>query len=117
MLQIGKGRVLVEGGDVALLGFGIMVQHCLESRALLIELGVNATVADARFCKPLDIQLIRRLCVDHKFLITVEEGTVGGFGSHVAQFMALDGLLDRVHVSKEAGDCNVRQLPCFNCAF
>ncbi|CAA6672691.1 unnamed protein product [Spirodela intermedia] len=93
-LEIGKGRVLADGEDVALLGYGVMVQHCLKARALLAHLGVQVTVADARFCKPLDIELLRRLCVDHKFLITVEEGTVGGFGSHVAQFMALDGLLD-----------------------
>lgn len=79
---------------MALLGYGVMVQHCLKARALLADLGVLVTVADARFCKPLDIELLRRLCVDHRFLITVEEGTVGGFGSHVAQFMALDRLLD-----------------------
>uniref|UniRef100_A0A1D1YFE2 1-deoxy-D-xylulose-5-phosphate synthase n=1 Tax=Anthurium amnicola TaxID=1678845 RepID=A0A1D1YFE2_9ARAE len=93
-LEIGKGRVLMEGNDVALLGYGVMVQNCLKARSLLSGLGIQVTVADARFCKPLDIGLLRKLCTDHKFLITVEEGTVGGFGAHVAQFMALDGLLD-----------------------
>ncbi|KAF5182381.1 1-deoxy-D-xylulose-5-phosphate synthase [Thalictrum thalictroides] len=93
-LEIGKGRVLVEGKDVALLGYGAMVQNCLKARSLLASLGIQVTVADARFCKPLDIKLVRQLCEEHTFLITVEEGSVGGFGSHVAQFIALDGQLD-----------------------
>lgn len=71
-----------------------MVQNCLKARSLLLKLGVELTVADARFCKPLDIKLIRQLCENHAFLITVEEGSIGGFGSHVAQFIALDGKLD-----------------------
>jgi 1-deoxy-D-xylulose-5-phosphate synthase len=94
LIQIGKGRILVEGKDVALLGYGSMVQNCLKARSLLAKLGVEVTVADARFCKPLDIKLLRQLCKHHSFLITVEEGSIGGFGSHVAQFIALDGLLD-----------------------
>ncbi|CAJ2643492.1 unnamed protein product [Trifolium pratense] len=93
-IEIGKGRILVEGKDVALLGYGSMVQNCLKARSLLAKLGVEVTVADARFCKPLDIKLLRQLCKHHSFLITVEEGSIGGFGSHVAQFIALDGLLD-----------------------
>lgn len=92
--QIGTGKVLVEGKDVALLGYGAMVQNCLKAQALLSKLGINVTVADARFCKPLDIKLLRWLCSNHDILITVEEGSVGGFGSHVAQFIALDGQLD-----------------------
>lgn len=79
---------------MALLGYGTMVQNCLAARALLADLGVAATVADARFCKPLDRDLIRQLAKNHQVIITVEEGSIGGFGSHVAQFMALDGLLD-----------------------
>lgn len=93
-IEIGKGRVLVEGKDIALLGYGAMVQNCLQAQSLLSKLGIEVTVADARFCKPLDIQLVRKLCDNHSFLITVEEGTVGGFGSHVAQFITLDGQLD-----------------------
>ncbi|KAF9617795.1 hypothetical protein IFM89_038906 [Coptis chinensis] len=93
-LEIGKGRVLVEGKDVALLGYGVMVQNCLKARSLLASLGIHVTVADARFCKPLDIKLVRELCKEHTFLITVEEGSIGGFGSHIAQFIALDGQLD-----------------------
>ncbi|GKC80260.1 probable 1-deoxy-D-xylulose-5-phosphate synthase, chloroplastic isoform X1, partial [Tanacetum coccineum] len=91
---IGKGRVLVEGKDIALLGYGSMVQNCLRAQSLLSELGIDVTVADARFCKPLDIKLVRQLCENHAFLITVEEGSIGGFGSHVAQFITLDGRLD-----------------------
>jgi 1-deoxy-D-xylulose-5-phosphate synthase len=61
LIQIGKGRILVEGKDVALLGYGSMVQNCLKARSLLAKLGVEVTVADARFCKPLDIKLLRQL--------------------------------------------------------
>ncbi|KAK8697426.1 hypothetical protein V6N13_113576 [Hibiscus sabdariffa] len=93
-LEIGTGKVVVEGKDVALLGYGAMVQNCFKAQALLSKLGISVTVADARFCKPLDTKLLRQLCSNHDILITVEEGSVGGFGSHVAQFIALDGQLD-----------------------
>lgn len=79
---------------MALLGYGVMVQNCLKAQSLLAELNIQVTVVNARFCKPLDIELVRKLCREHEFLITVEEGSIGGFGSHVAQFIALDGLLD-----------------------
>ncbi|KAK8510921.1 hypothetical protein V6N13_091270 [Hibiscus sabdariffa] len=93
-LEIGKGRVLIEGERVALLGYGSAVQSCLAAASLLESHGLQLTVADARFCKPLDHSLIRELAKSHEVLITVEEGSIGGFGSHVAQFLALDGLLD-----------------------
>lgn len=93
-VEIGKGEILVEGKEIAFLGYGEVVQRCLIARSLLSNFGIQATVANARFCKPLDIDLIRTLCQQHSFLITVEEGTVGGFGSHVSQFISLDGLLD-----------------------
>lgn len=93
-IEVGKGRILIEGKDVALLGYGSMVQNCLRAHSLLSNLGVEVTVADARFCKPLDIKLLRHLCKNHSFLVTVEEGSVGGFASHVAQFLSLDGQLD-----------------------
>lgn len=93
-LEIGKGRILKEGERLALLGYGTAVQSCLAAAALLEPHGLTLTVADARFCKPLDRALIRSLAKSHEVIITVEEGSVGGFGSHVAQFMALDGLLD-----------------------
>ena len=85
---------MIEGERVALLGYGTAVQSCLAAAALVEAHGVQLTVADARFCKPLDHALIRSLAKSHEVLITVEEGSIGGFGSHVAQFMALDGLLD-----------------------
>ncbi|KAJ0034119.1 hypothetical protein Pint_25002 [Pistacia integerrima] len=93
-LEVGKGRILLEGDRVALLGYGTAVQNCLAAAALLEHHGLRLTVADARFCKPLDHALIRSLAKSHEILITVEEGSIGGFGSHVAQFLALDGLLD-----------------------
>ncbi|MBA0841246.1 hypothetical protein Goarm_003747, partial [Gossypium armourianum] len=93
-LEVGKGRVLIEGERVALLGYGSAVQSCLVAASLLESRGLRLTVADARFCKPLDHALIRKLAKSHEVLITVEEGSIGGFGSHVAQFLALDGLLD-----------------------
>ncbi|XP_039129229.1 probable 1-deoxy-D-xylulose-5-phosphate synthase, chloroplastic [Dioscorea cayenensis subsp. rotundata] len=93
-LEIGKGRVLIEGERVALLGYGTAVQSCFAAASLIESHGLRITVADARFCKPLDQALIRGLAKSHEVLITVEEGSIGGFGSHVAQFMALDGLLD-----------------------
>jgi 1-deoxy-D-xylulose-5-phosphate synthase len=79
---------------VALLGYGSAVQNCLAAASLVESHDLKITVADARFCKPLDRALIRSLAKSHEVLITVEEGSIGGFGSHVAQFMALDGLLD-----------------------
>lgn len=93
-LEIGKGRILAEGSRIALLGYGTIVQNLLSARYLLEEHGISVTVADARFCKPLDHELIRRLARHHEIVFTAEEGSVGGFGSHVAHFMALDGLLD-----------------------
>ncbi|KAL6861533.1 hypothetical protein ACP4OV_017233 [Aristida adscensionis] len=93
-LEIGKGEIVADGKEIAFLGYGEVVQRCLIARSLLSNFGIQATVANARFCKPLDIDLIRTLCQQHSFLITVEEGTVGGFGSHVSQFISLDGLLD-----------------------
>nr|GMD93437.1 probable 1-deoxy-D-xylulose-5-phosphate synthase, chloroplastic [Ipomoea batatas] len=93
-LEVGRGRILMEGERVALVGYGTAVQSCLSAAALLETRGLRVTVADARFCKPLDHALIRSLAKSHEVMITVEEGSIGGFGSHVAQFMALDGLLD-----------------------
>ncbi|KAJ4900125.1 hypothetical protein Rs2_14076 [Raphanus sativus] len=93
-IEVGKGRILKEGERVALLGYGSAVQSCLGAAVMLQERGLNVTVADARFCKPLDRALIRSLAKSHEVLITVEEGSIGGFGSHVVQFLALDGLLD-----------------------
>nr|ACI43010.1 1-deoxy-D-xylulose 5-phosphate synthase [Stevia rebaudiana] len=93
-IEVGKGRILLEGTRVAILGYGSIVQECLGAASLLQAHNVSATVADARFCKPLDTGLIRRLANEHEVLLTVEEGSIGGFGSHVAHFLSLNGLLD-----------------------
>ncbi|CAN1222856.1 Probable 1-deoxy-D-xylulose-5-phosphate synthase 2, chloroplastic [Linum grandiflorum] len=93
-LEVGKGRVLREGSRVAILGYGTIVQNCIEAADKLQALGIKPTVADARFCKPLDGELIRRLAQEHEVLITVEEGSIGGFSSHVCHYLSLNGLLD-----------------------
>ncbi|XP_031496222.1 probable 1-deoxy-D-xylulose-5-phosphate synthase 2, chloroplastic [Nymphaea colorata] len=93
-LEIGKGRVLLEGTRVAIIGLGSIVQNCVGAALALKEYDISVTVADARFCKPLDAELIKRLVKEHEILITVEEGSIGGFGSHVIHFLSLNGLLD-----------------------
>ena len=93
-LAIGKGRVLREGTSVALLSFGGRLQECLKAADQLAALGLPTTVADARFAKPLDQDLILQLARHHEVLVTIEEGALGGFGSHVMQFLSLEGLLD-----------------------
>jgi len=95
ILEIGKGRIVKEGTKVALFSFGTRLADCLLAAEDLDAAGLSTTVADARFAKPLDHALIRQLARHHEILITVEEGSVGGFGSQVMQFMAMDGLLDR----------------------
>ncbi len=94
ILQIGKGRVVRQGSKVALLSFGTRLADCLLAAEDLEAAGLSTTVADARFAKPLDHDLIRQLARHHDVLITIEEGAVGGFGSHVLQFLALEGLLE-----------------------
>ncbi|MGP8121613.1 MAG: 1-deoxy-D-xylulose-5-phosphate synthase [Xanthobacteraceae bacterium] len=93
-LPIGKGRVLREGSKVALLSFGTRLGECLKAAEELDAHGLPATVADARFMKPLDIELVLQLARDHEVLITIEEGSIGGFGSHVLQALADHGALD-----------------------
>jgi 1-deoxy-D-xylulose-5-phosphate synthase len=94
-LELGKGRVLREGSSIAILSYGTRLQEALLAAEKLSGYGLSATVADARFCKPLDTALIARLAREHEVLITIEEGAVGGFGSHVMQYLAWEGLLDR----------------------
>ncbi|QWK78081.1 MULTISPECIES: 1-deoxy-D-xylulose-5-phosphate synthase [Brucella/Ochrobactrum group] len=95
VLEIGKGRIVREGTKVALLSFGTRLQECLGAADELAAAGLSTTVADARFAKPLDHDLIRRLAREHEVLVTIEEGAAGGFAAHVLQFLATDGLLDR----------------------
>ncbi|ANL33045.1 MULTISPECIES: 1-deoxy-D-xylulose-5-phosphate synthase [Rhizobium] len=94
ILQIGKGRIVKEGTKVALLSFGTRLADCLLAAEDLEAAGLSTTVADARFAKPLDHDLIRQLARHHEMLITVEEGSVGGFGSQVMQYLSSEGLLD-----------------------
>jgi 1-deoxy-D-xylulose-5-phosphate synthase len=94
ILQIGKGRIVKEGTKVALLSFGTRLADCLLAAEDLDAAGLSTTVADARFAKPLDHELIRQLARHHEIVITVEEGSIGGFGSHVMHFLANEGLLD-----------------------
>ena len=93
-LEIGKGRIVREGTAVALLSLGARLQECLKAADQLARLGLSTTVADARFAKPLDSALILQLARHHELLITIEEGAIGGFGSHVMQLLSLEGLLD-----------------------
>ncbi len=94
-LEIGKGRVMREGDKVAILSLGSRLAEAMEAATLLAAQGVSATVADARFAKPLDVELLRRLASGHEVLITIEEGSVGGFGSFVMQQLAEDGFFDK----------------------
>jgi 1-deoxy-D-xylulose-5-phosphate synthase len=94
-LEIGKGRILREGSKVALLSFGGRLSECLKAADELAALGLSATVADARFAKPLDTDLVLRLAREHEVLVTIEEGAIGGFGGYVLAALAEHGALDR----------------------
>jgi 1-deoxy-D-xylulose-5-phosphate synthase len=94
-LPIGKGRIICEGSKVALLSLGTRLAECLKAAETLTAQGLSTTIVDARFVKPLDEELILRLAREHEVLITVEEGSVGGFGSHVLHMLAENGVLDR----------------------
>ena len=93
-LEIGKGRVITEGKKAAILNFGARLSECLIAKENLSKKGINLTIVDARFAKPLDQNLIWQLATDHEILISIEEGSVGGFGSHVGQFLSDKNLLD-----------------------
>lgn len=93
-LEVGKGRILKEGSKVALLSLGTRLGECLKAAEQLAGFGLPTTVADARFAKPLDTDLIRRLAQNHEVLVTIEEGSIGGFGSYVLHYLAEQGLLD-----------------------
>ena len=94
MLEIGKGRIVREGTAIAILSLGARLQEALGAADELQMRGLSTTVADARFAKPLDEDLIRRLAREHEVLITIEEGSIGGFGAHVMHFLAMSGFLD-----------------------
>ncbi len=93
-LEIGKGRMIAEGNRVAILSFGTRLKEVLQAAEALSARGITPTIADARFAKPLDRDLILQLARHHEALITIEEGAIGGFGSHVAQLLAEEGVFD-----------------------
>ena len=94
ILEIGKGRIVREGTAVAILSYGGRLQEALSAAEELAERGVSTTVADARFAKPLDEELVRDLAREHEVLVTIEEGAIGGFGAQVLHFLARNGILD-----------------------
>jgi len=94
-LEIGRGRVVIEGGRVAILSFGARLEEARKAAEALAARGIGPTIADARFAKPLDRELILALAAEHEALITVEEGAIGGFGSHVARLLSEEGAFDR----------------------
>jgi 1-deoxy-D-xylulose-5-phosphate synthase len=94
LLEIGKGRMIRTGSRVAILSFGTRLSEVMKACETLEAKGIKPTVADARFAKPLDRDMILQLAADHDALITIEEGAVGGFGSHVAQLLADEGVFD-----------------------
>jgi 1-deoxy-D-xylulose-5-phosphate synthase len=96
-LEIGRGRIITEGTTVALLSLGTRLAECTKAAEILVGHGISTTVADARFAKPLDTDLVLRLAREHELLVTVEEGAIGGFGAHVMQFLSEVGALDRTN--------------------
>ena len=94
-IEIGKGKIVLEGKKLAILNFGTRLNECLIAAESLKKKGINITIVDARFAKPLDENLIWQIATDHEALITIEEGSIGGFGSHVSNFLAEKNLLDK----------------------
>jgi 1-deoxy-D-xylulose-5-phosphate synthase len=93
-LEIGKGRIVREGSKIALLSYGARLTECLKAADELAGFGLSTTVADARFAKPLDVDLVLRLAREHEVLVTIEEGAIGGFAAHVMQTLAENGALE-----------------------
>ncbi len=94
VLEIGKGRIVREGTQIAILSLGTRLEEALEAADEFNAKGLSCTVADARFAKPLDLEMIRKLALEHEVLITIEEGSIGGFGSHVLDYLSNEGLLE-----------------------
>ncbi len=94
-LEIGKGRVIKSGKQIAILNFGARLEECKKASEILSKKGIEITIIDARFAKPLDEKLIIEIATNHEVLITIEEGSIGGFGSHVMQLLSERGIFDR----------------------
>ncbi len=95
LLEIGKGRIIKEGKKVAILNFGTRLEECKKASEILSKKGIDITIIDARFAKPLDGKLIMEVATNHEVLISIEEGSIGGFGSHVMQFLSDRGVFDK----------------------
>ena len=94
VLEIGKGKICKEGNRVAILSFGAHLKEAIDASEELEQLGISVTIADARFAKPLDVDLIKILAENHELLITLEEGSIGGFGSHVVDWLLRNNLIN-----------------------
>ena len=94
VLELGKGRILREGKQIAILSLGTRLEESLKAADEFASKGLSCTVADARFAKPLDTEMIRKLALNHDVLITIEEASIGGFGSHVLDFLSNEGLME-----------------------
>jgi 1-deoxy-D-xylulose-5-phosphate synthase len=113
-LEIGKGRVIREGKKVALINFGTRLEECKKASEKLLKKGIDCTIVDARFAKPLDEKFLMEIASNHEVLITIEEGSIGGFGSHVMQFLSDRGIFDRglkLHYMRP----ETTYRPLFNC--
>ena len=95
LLKVGKGRVIKEGKKAAILNFGARLQECIKASEILFQKGIDITIIDARFAKPLDEKLIMEVANNHEVLVSIEEGSIGGFGSHVMQFLSDRGVFDK----------------------
>ncbi|MBL4601153.1 MAG: 1-deoxy-D-xylulose-5-phosphate synthase [Emcibacteraceae bacterium] len=95
VLEIGKGRIIREGKQIAILSLGTRLEQALIAADEFAAKGLSCTVADARFAKPLDLEMIRKLALEHDVLITIEEGAIGGFGSHVLEYLSNEGLMEQ----------------------
>ena len=95
ILEIGKGRIIKEGKKVAILNFGTRLEECKKASEILLKKGIDITIMDLRFAKPLDEKLIMEAANNHEVLISIEEGSIGGFGSHVMQFLSDRGVFDK----------------------
>jgi 1-deoxy-D-xylulose-5-phosphate synthase len=93
-LELGKGRIVRQGSKIALLSYGTRMAECEKAADELAAHGLSTTIADARFMKPLDVDLVLKLAREHEVLLTIEEGSIGGFGSHVMQTLSDNGMLD-----------------------
>ena len=95
MLAIGKGKVICEGKQAAILNFGARLEECKKAKNDLDKKGIQVTIIDARFAKPLDEKLILEVASNHEVVLTIEEGSIGGFGSHVSKLLSDRGLFDK----------------------